>query len=238
MIPNDELDSRHGFLAALHRLLNPAVYLEIGVQHGTSLRLAERAKIAIGIDPYPQAATFGNQHIFATTSDLFFSESSRSFEYTCIENNQRPQIDLAFVDGMHHAEYALRDLLNIERFAHPGTLVVLDDVLPRNTHEARRVAPDEEIVGDWTGDVWKIRDMLQWHRPDLKTVLVNTWPTGILLVWGFGNMPANLRPTISPKAWETLVLPADPPQAVFDRIGSFPPNAALQAVLDAGLGAR
>ena len=32
--------TRHEFLQALHELLHPEVYLEIGVQYGTSLALA------------------------------------------------------------------------------------------------------------------------------------------------------------------------------------------------------
>ena len=53
-------------------------------------------------------------------------------------------MDLAFVDGMHLAEYALRDVLAVERFTLPTSVIVLDDMLPAHgrdggpqTHHAR-----------------------------------------------------------------------------------------------------
>ena len=46
--------------------------------------------------------------------------------------------DLAFIDGMHLAEYALRDFINTERHAHPASVIVLDDMLPGITVEAAR----------------------------------------------------------------------------------------------------
>lgn len=217
MIPNDELDSRHGFLAALHRLLDPRVYLEVGVQHGTSLRLAQRAQVAIGIDPSPQVGPAeGNQVIYRVTSDEFFNN-------TGIQKPSDLRVDLAFVDGMHHAEYALRDLLNIERYCHQGSLVVLDDVLPRNTHEARRVAPDEEIVGDWTGDVWKVYYALREVRPDLRLTLVDTDPTGVLLV-----QFADERPVFTPDYG--ISLPDEVPDEVLSRALAVSAEEALAAV--------
>ena len=43
--------TRHEFLEQLHLALKPKTYLEVGVQHGTSLVLAHGAELAIGIDP-------------------------------------------------------------------------------------------------------------------------------------------------------------------------------------------
>src|SRR5262249_16663152 len=41
-------------LAALHRLLQPATYLEIGVETGETLALASAARVAVGIEPRPE----------------------------------------------------------------------------------------------------------------------------------------------------------------------------------------
>jgi hypothetical protein len=62
-------------------------------------------------------------------------------------------------------------------------VVVFDDVLPRNQHEAAR----EQCPGDWTGDVWKVPKLLQIHRSRLKQHWVDTFPTGTYVVYGFGE---------------------------------------------------
>lgn len=158
--------TRHEFLQHLHDLLNPKTYLEIGVQHGWSLNLAHAAESAFGIDPQPLIQASGNQVIYTMTSDDFFDQGI-----------VLPPVDLAFIDGMHLYEYALRDFANVERFSHPDTVIVFDDVLPRNQGEAAR----EQCPGDWTGDVWKVFYALRMARPDLNLTLVNTQPTGVLM---------------------------------------------------------
>jgi hypothetical protein len=57
---------------------------------------------------------------------------------------------------------------------------VFDDVLPRSQHEAART----QCPGDWTGDVWRVEPILRAWRPDLHMALVDTQPTGVLVVWG------------------------------------------------------
>ena len=44
--------------------------------------------------------------------------------------------DIAFLDGMHRAEYLLRDFMNTERFSHERTLILLHDCLPVNARMA------------------------------------------------------------------------------------------------------
>ena len=36
-------------------------------------------------------------------------------------------MDLAFIDGLHLFEFSLRDFMNVEKLAHPGSVVVFDD---------------------------------------------------------------------------------------------------------------
>lgn len=167
--------TRHQFLAALHDLLKPQIYLEIGVQHGWSLDLATHSVTAFGIDPNPLVTAKGNQVIFPDTSDRFFDRAAHVL----------PPIDMAFIDGMHLFEYALRDFINVDKHAHSQSTVLFDDVLPRNQHEAAR----EQCPGDWTGDVWKVFYVLRRFRPDLDLTLVNTQPTGVLMVSGLHRSP-------------------------------------------------
>jgi hypothetical protein len=172
--------SRHEFLARLHHLLQPRFYLEIGVHQGLSLALASCP--AWGVDPQPLVHATGRQQIFSMTSDDFFSNytvgSSRK-GMGDIVNRPFPPLDLAFIDGMHLWEFALRDFINIERFSHGRTVIVLDDVMPYNQEIATRVQPP----GDWTGDVWKTARFLEEERPDLSIMWVDTFPTGSLVVW-------------------------------------------------------
>lgn len=169
--------TRHEFLQHLHDLLKPRTYLEVGVQHGWSLDLAHAADLAIGIDPNPLVATKGNQVICSITSNEFFEKYPFMIPTT--------GVDLAFIDGMHLFEYALRDFMNIDKYTHEESVIVFDDVLPRNQHEAAR----EQCPGDWTGDVWKVFYALRRYRPDLDLTLVNTQPTGILVVNGLHRAP-------------------------------------------------
>jgi hypothetical protein len=173
--------TRHEFLAGLHERLRPRTYLEVGVQHGWSIDLAIHSELAIGIDPEPQVTAKRNQTIFTMTSDLFFDN-------TDVTPLSARGIDMAFIDGMHLFEYALRDFQNIERYCHPQTVVLFDDVLPRNQHEARRMAPGEPVYGDWTGDVWKVDKILRHYHPDLTYRLIDTQPTGLLAVTGFADI--------------------------------------------------
>ena len=159
--------TRHQFLAALHEILQPKLYLEIGVHQGLSLALAKSAEYAIGIDPNPLINATGNQFLYRTTSDNFFAQDHRL-----------GQIDLAFIDGEHLAEFALRDFINVARFTKPRSVVVFDDILPYNSAIAGRVMPPG---GDWTGDVWKVWEVLK-NEPNMTVLLVNTFPTGTMVV--------------------------------------------------------
>jgi predicted O-methyltransferase YrrM len=176
-VGKDTLVTRHEFLKKLHEMLQPKFYLEIGVQHGWSLQLSQ-AELSIGVDPNPLITTAALQRtvqnevfIAQQTSDDFFET------YIKPDTNFGP-IDFAFIDGMHLVEYALRDFANIERYSHDRSVIVFDDVLPTTVEMAARA----QCPGDWTGDVWRVYDILRERRPDLVLLLVDTQPTGVLVV--------------------------------------------------------
>ena len=168
--------SRHEFLAALHKVLRPRIYLEVGVQWGSSLVLAEAADVAYGIDPNP--LLFGapqnqlpNQRVYSMTSDDFFEQHFLT-----------EPIDLAFIDGSHLIEDALVDFVNIQKRMRPGGVIVFDDVLPYN----QAIAAREQPPGDWTGDVWKlyyiIGEIYTAGYINSRPILVDTWPTGTMVL--------------------------------------------------------
>ncbi len=162
------------FLRGLHERLAPRTYLEIGVAQGHSLALS-RCR-SIGIDP--EFAV--NQQIVAPTS-LVRMTSGEYFERLG-RHGARPfrelPIDLAYIDGMHHFEYALRDFIGVERYCTRHSVVAFDDVLPRNAAEAARGGQPP----NWAGDVFRIGSALAENRPDLRLLMVATEPTGTLIV--------------------------------------------------------
>lgn len=221
----------HEFLHEVNRIILPRTYLEVGVQTGTSLRAGgQGAKLAVGIDPEPQCEGRGGQLLFHMTSDQFFAQNKlpEVVLHDSEDPNNFQKIDLGFIDGLHHFEQALRDFLNIERFCHRQSVVIFDDVLPRNQGEANRV----QCPGDWTGDVWKVTDILLRFRPELRITQVDTDPTGTLMVWNFGS-PAQSewarKPQELAELAETLYMDEElvPPE-ILARSYAVTPDKALQ----------
>lgn len=166
---------KHELLAKIHTLINPEMYLEIGVQTGKSLALAKCE--AIGVDPMPQIRVKlgDNAHIARTTSDHFF--------YSEANHLIVKPLDFVFIDGMHLFEYALRDFINVEKLSSKHTLVVIDDIYPGHPAQAERVRRTRA----WTGDVWKLLVVLKRYRPDLELIMLDAYPTGLLLITGLNN---------------------------------------------------
>lgn len=164
--------NRHELLTALHRLIRPRTYLEIGVDCGQSLTLARVP--SIGIDPQFNVVSElqADIHLARTTSDEFFARE-RPLAHLPI-----PVVDLAFIDGMHLAEFALRDYLAVERFTRATSVIVFDDMLPRNVDEAAR----RRHTREWTGDVYKAAQALRDLCPDVVVLEVDTTPTGVVVV--------------------------------------------------------
>jgi hypothetical protein len=150
------------------------VYLEIGVEHGTSLQLALHSRVVIGVDPVARQlprdiAT--RAQLFHTTSDAFFESHTRA------ELLGEARVELAFIDGMHRFESALRDFHNVERWCAPGAILVLHDCLPVLGVAALR----ERRTSFWVGDTWKALEYLLEHRRDLSVAVIPTYPSGLIV---------------------------------------------------------
>ncbi len=200
-------------LRLIHERLRPRVYVEIGIRHGFSLGLA-RCDTIVGIDPQPELRIElpKQAHIAQMTSDAFFASDG------CAAILRQP-IDFAFIDGMHHFEFALRDFINIEQRASRSGVVVFDDVFPNHPIQARR----QRESGVWTGDVWKILACLRKYRHDLRLVTVDTRPTGMLIA-------CNLDPLndVLVRNYDAIVAEygrdLDVPPAILARQGAMSPS--------------
>lgn len=208
------MTTRHEFLTEVQKVVAPSVYLEVGVNTGLSLATAADARFAIGVDPAPLVTASGNQEIFKMTSDEYFEKYG---------GPEHRVIDLAFIDGMHLVEYAMRDFINIERHAWAGTIVIFDDVLPYTDSIANRVQPP----GDWTGDVWKVGSFIR--AAQYLYAWVDTTPTGTLVVGGLhpGGNPYWNYTTVQ----ESITLAAEDdkpvPESILNRTVAVTPDRAL-----------
>jgi hypothetical protein len=202
------------FLIDLHKYVEPRFYTEIGVEYGASLKLAQCA--ALGIDPAPQLSVpIAPQHsISYTTSDDFFRLADTS---------AMKSIDLCYIDGMHQIEFALKDFMNMERFCHAGSVVIVDDIYPAHPLQGERIRQSRY----WTGDIWKIIPILQLHRPDLIVMPVDTDPTGSLMVLGLdptNNVLWDHFDSIIDHAINTMT---EVPESIIERTEKFDPRARL-----------
>lgn len=160
------------FLSMMHNMLAPRNYLEVGVWRGNSLVRATCN--AVGVDPYPdvrQSLSDNHRVVEMTGEDFFVNEDVGELV---------APLDLVFIDGMHLIEYALTDFMWVEKYAHAATVVVIDDIFPNHPTQAERIRQSQA----WTGDVWKIVDLLRLGRQDLLVLTVDTNPTGCAVVIG------------------------------------------------------
>lgn len=208
-------------LSEMHARLSPRLYLEIGVRRGNSLRLARGP--AIGVDPFPELdADSGldaraDVRIVAKESDRFFEEDAAKL--------LRKPLDFAFIDGMHLFEYCLRDFMNIEARSHPNTIVVIDDIFPTHPSQAKR----ERSTRVWTGDVWKIIPCLREYREDLSILLLDAYPTGLLVLSGLDAKKTVLWDRYNRIVRDFTAKETPPPNAILERRGALPPDSMLAA---------
>ena len=112
-------------------------YLEIGVAGGETMRRV-RADFKVGVDPSPHpGGASAATEFFAVASDAFFARGEAVGKF-----------GVTFVDGLHHADQAYRD---IENACCVSDVVIVHNASPPT--EAMQVVPYRG--GDWTGDVWK-----------------------------------------------------------------------------------
>jgi hypothetical protein len=161
-------------LARIHRHLKPATYVEIGIDQGRSFEIVAPATLTLGIDPNPrlQKPAGPRQRVFALTSDEFFARTNVTAELS-----GRP-VDLAFIDGMHQFEFALRDFINLEKYCIPDSIILIHDVYPIDATSAAR----ERVSSFWSGDIWRLILILKKYRPDLTVNTIAARPTGLGIV--------------------------------------------------------
>jgi len=161
-------------LDRIHQYLVPRTYVEVGVSQGRSLALALPGTVCVGVDPAPKIAfpVPSGSRIFPLASDDFFESVDVPDALGHLP------LDLAFIDGMHRFEFALRDFMHLERLATADTTVLVHDCLPPDEASASR----QRTPPHWTGDVWKTMALLRELRPDLDVAVADVGPTGLGII--------------------------------------------------------
>lgn len=213
------------WLAWFHEMLSPQTYLEIGVETGRSLQIAQGETRAIGIDP-----SLGIVHPLSAWCKLFQQTSDEFFESTGPTKVFGRPTDFAFLDGLHTFDQTLRDFLNLEPHLHSDSIVLMHDIYPVIPETAYR----DRITEFWVGDTWKVVPILREERPDLNVFVIPTFPSGLCVISGFGKaesldvetltnkwMPVDINDVID-QMGETLNVCENAEQDVVARLGWKP----------------
>ncbi len=206
------------FLGRLHVALRPETYLEIGVGGGHSLAQARARSIGIDPDFSITAPIAGQVSLFRTTSDEYFARPEPLAPFS------GAPVDLAFLDGMPEFEFALRDFIHAERASRPSSVLVLHHILPAVVDDGARQGSGPAL----TGDVFKMVEVLRQYRPDLTLTLVDTAPTGLLVVTGLDPHSPVLTECYDELIEKYVVNdPQDVPPAILGREGAVDPEWLL-----------
>jgi len=148
---------RFDIINHLIKINNYKSFLEIGTQKQINFSNVE-IENKICVDPDPES-----NPDFLMTSDEFFEINKNTF-------------DIVFVDGLHHSDFAYRDIINSLGVLNKNGCVVVHDCIPYD--ELSQVIPLEKASDmgtiSWNGDVWKSIIKLRTERDDLKIKVIDT----------------------------------------------------------------
>jgi len=136
-------------------------YLEIGVMAGVTFNQIENTEIKVAVDPHflfdtskyqTESINFVNQ-----TSDSFFSTNKTLF-------------DVIFLDGLHHFNQTLRDLLEaISLLRDRYSIIIIDDICPTDIYSS---IPDQRLCYELRTESFKSNNIpLDWRGDVYKTLL-------------------------------------------------------------------
>jgi len=199
-VPKHQGGRYYSVLGDVHRFLRPRSYLEVGIRQGHSLALAQCP--SIGIDPrFELLPKFGLEepgrtppvHLFKATSDHFFEK------YDARQILGVDVVDFQFLDGMHQADFLLRDIINAEGVSGPDSIIALHDCMPIDvamtlSRKEREATPYPVVYPNfWAGDVWRVIPILKKYRPEIRISCMDAHPTGLVLMTGFNPASTVLK---------------------------------------------
>ena len=135
-------------------------YVEIGLGHGLvfkSITCLEK----YGVDPqfgnhkYNKGTKCDIEPTHMMTSDDFFARNKKTF-------------DVIFIDGMHDAAYAQRDIINSIACLNDGGYIICHDMNPL-TKESQTIPRAQDY---WHGDVWKAWVNVRQTNPNITMCVI------------------------------------------------------------------
>lgn len=141
-------------------------YLEIGVEDGDSIN-AVKCQKKHGVDPASRNATHKLE------SDEFFEMLAPHVKY-----------DIVFVDGLHVADQAERDIVNAINHLSLGGFIIVHDCNPKlEWHQRSYEEAKKNNCREWNGDVYKAIIRLRATRNDIDVCVIDTdWGCGVIRV--------------------------------------------------------
>ena len=125
--------NRTEFIQHIINQIGTKSYLEVGTQYCTNFNKIECIK-KVGVDPGDFEGEYKRM-----TSDDYFAECSEVF-------------DVIFIDGLHHADQALKDVKNALAHIQKNGIIIMHDCNPYSK-ETQEI-PETHMAG-WTGNVWR-----------------------------------------------------------------------------------
>lgn len=144
-------------------------YLEIGVEYGECFNATHFIN-KVGVDPDPKCRPV-NGELIKLTSDDYFKQ------YNTDNNTNNNVFDVIFIDGMHQAEYFVKDINNSIKALATDGIIFIDDILPFNYNEQLKIPIKHYYENgilkygeNWTGDIWKVMYYILKHfRTNIST---------------------------------------------------------------------
>lgn len=221
------------FLRALHTRRFSG-YLEIGTRTGSSLKYSCSPSVAI--DPFFQISddVIGEKDfcllVQQKSEDFFTSKLSKSFEFDC---------EVAFIDGMHLFEFALKDFFGAHKLSNTQCLFLFHDPLPWSIRMSTR---DNSTIGKqeaWVGDIWKLPFIFAEFGMKENIKLLTSGPSGLLAVFNVDHAKVAVLESAYDDVvgrWQDVPFTNETAQHMYD-LGIFQtPERYLRFVRDAGLG--
>lgn len=174
----------------LSSLNRETVYLEIGVRNPNDNYNRIVATQKYSVDPGIEFKE--NPVDFKVTSDVFF-EGLAGGKF--LKSDQK--FDVIFIDGLHLAEQANRDIENALKFIKEDGFIVLHDCNPPSEFHARE--SHEFVISpagqNWNGTTWKAFLKVR-YRADVFSCCIDTdWGVGVISKKvNLGNGPSVQNP--------------------------------------------
>lgn len=135
-------------------------YLEIGTYKKENFSKINCTKKSC-VDPDPKT-----EPDFLMTSDNFFEQNIEKF-------------DIIFIDGLHEAHQAYRDIQHSLACLNPKGIIICHDCNPMQPELT--VGPEDFTDGmNWTGDVWKGFVRYRYESPYKCYVIDEDWGCGVI----------------------------------------------------------